>query len=334
MRILNISDAWLPQVNGVVRTIESTRDELRRRGHTVEVIGPDRFASIPCPTYPEIRLAIGQSRRMARLIDEFDPDAIHISTEGPLGWAARRYCIRRRLSFTTSFHTQFPEYVQLRTGMPLASTYALLRHFHRAASAVMVATDTLERNLQHRGFRRLARWSRGVDTDRFRPAQRGARGPGMSGRATSMSAGWRWRRISTPSCRCRLDGEKVVVGGGPSLPAFQARYPDVTFTGSKEGQDLVDAYAAADVFVFPSRTDTFGLVMLEALACGVPVAAYPVQGPADVIGDAPVGRLDEDLGRAIREALKVPSEECRSFALRYSWEACTDQFLTHLHPFR
>jgi glycosyltransferase involved in cell wall biosynthesis len=330
MRILIVSDAWLPQVNGVVRTIESTRDELRHRGHAVEVIGPDRFASIPCPTYPEIRLAIGQSRRMARLIDEFDPDAIHISTEGPLGWAARRYCIRRRLSFTTSFHTQFPEYVQLRTGMPLTSTYALLRHFHRAASAVMVATDTLERNLEHRGFRRLARWSRGVDTDRFRPAQRPERE-----RPRHLYVG----RVAVEKnldafLSLKLDGEKVVVGGGPSLPAFQAKYPDVTFTGSKEGQALVDAYADADVFVFPSRTDTFGLVMLEALACGVPVAAYPVQGPADVIGDAPVGRLDEDLGRAIREALKVPSEECRSFALRYSWEACTDQFLTHLHPFR
>lgn len=334
MRILIVSDAWLPQVNGVVRTIESTRDELRRRGHTVEVVGPDRFASIPCPTYPEIRLAIGQSRRMARLVDEFDPDAIHISTEGPLGWAARRYCIRRRLSFTTSFHTQFPEYVQIRTGMPLASTYALLRHFHRAASAVMVATDTLERNLNSRGFRRLARWSRGVDTERFRPAARPAQTLKHE-RPRHLYVG----RVAVEKnldafLSLPLDGEKVVVGGGPSLPAFQARYPDVTFTGSKEGQALVDAYADADVFVFPSRTDTFGLVMLEALACGVPVAAYPVQGPADVIGDAPVGRLDEDLGLAIREALKVPSEDCRSFALRYSWEACTDQFLTHLHPFR
>jgi glycosyltransferase involved in cell wall biosynthesis len=331
MRILLVSDAWLPQVNGVVRTIESTRDELRRRGHDVEIVGPDRFSSFPCPTYPEIRLAVGQRRKLAQLIEAFDPDAIHISTEGPLGWAARGYCMRRKLSFTTSFHTQFPEYVYLRSGVPVRWTYALLRRFHAPSKAMMVATETLQRSLEHRGFRRLVRWSRGVDTDRFRPAE--ARGEAAA--PIHLSVG----RVAVEKnleafLSLPVGGPKVVVGNGPSLASFQARYPEVRFTGSKEGAELVDQYAAADVFVFPSRTDTFGLVMLEALACGVPVAAYPVQGPVDVINGHPVGCLDHDLGRAVERALRIPRDQCREFALGYSWQACTDQFLTHLHPFK
>jgi glycosyltransferase involved in cell wall biosynthesis len=331
MRILIVSDAWLPQVNGVVRTIESTRDELLGRGHAVDVVGPDRFRSIPCPTYPEIRLAFGQRERMASLIENFDPDAIHISTEGPLGWAARRYCLKRRISFSTAFHTQFPEYVWLRSGIPLSSTYALLRHFHGASGAVMVATETLHRRLEKRGFRNLVRWHRGVDTERFRP--NGAVHPAPApvhlcvGRVAVEKNLEAFLSLPTP-------GPKVVVGDGPQLPALRSKYPDVRFTGGKTGDDLVHEYAAADVFVFPSRTDTFGLVMLEALACGTPVAAYPVQGPIDVIGDAPVGCLDDDLGRAMQRALDVPRGACRDFAMGYSWAACTDQFVHHLRPFR
>lgn len=331
MRILIISDAWTPQVNGVVRTIEATRDELVRRGHVVEVIGPDRFRSMPLPSYPEIRLAFARPRRLASMIDAFDPDAIHVSTEGPLGWAGRRYCVKRGLSFSTAFHTQFPEYVRLRTGIPLGWTYALLRRFHGRAGAVMVSTESVHRHLEGKGFRNLVRWDRGVDTDRFKPTPEPPANPAPVHLCVGRVA---VEKNLEAFLALPTKGPKVVVGDGPQLASLKARHPDVIFTGSKTGADLVAQYAAADVFVFPSRTDTFGLVMLEALACGTPVAAFPVQGPLDVIGSTDVGCLDDDLGRAIEHALRIPREVCRAFALAHSWGACTDQFLRHLRPFR
>lgn len=332
MRILIVSDAWEPQVNGVVRTLKTTRDTLIAEGHEAEVIGPDRFRSIPCPTYPEIRLALGARRRLPGMIDAFAPDAIHIATEGPLGWAARRYCLKRGLAFTTSFHTMFPDYVQLRFGVPVSWTFAQLRRFHRPAAAVMVATDSVERTLKSRGFTNLVRWTRGVDTDLFHPRDKDfLRAPrpillyvGRVAVEKNIEA-----FLSLPN-----GGTKYVVGDGPQLAALQARCPDVRFVGAKQGDELARHYAAADVFVFPSRTDTFGLVMLEALASGVPVAAYPVQGPSDVLAGTGVGCLDEDLSKAVEAALKIPCDECRAFALRHAWPVSVQQFLSHLHPLR
>ncbi len=331
MRILIVSDAWIPQVNGVVRTLEATRDELLRRGHLVEIIGPAHFRSLPMPGYPEIRLALARWHRLARLIDAFRPDAIHLATEGPLGWAARRFCLARGFDFTTAFHTQFPDYVRLRAGVPLSWTFALLCRFHRPAAAVMVATESVRQRLAARGFQNLVHWGRGVDVERFRPAGARPVNPAPVHLCVSRLAVEKNLDafLATPT-----GGPKIVVGDGPLRAALAARYPDVTFTGALSGDDLVAAYRMADVFVFPSRTDTFGLVLLEALACGTPVAAFPVAGPRDVIGDAPVGCLDEDLGRAIEQALRIPREACRAFALRHSWAACTDQFLRHLRPIR
>ena len=332
MRILIVSDAWEPQVNGVVRTLRTTRDTLIAEGHDAEIIGPDRFRSIPCPTYPEIRLALGARRKLPKMIDACSPNAIHIATEGPLGWAARRYCRRRGLEFTTSFHTMFPDYLQLRTGIPVSWTFALLRRFHRPASAVMVATESVERELKSRGFENLVRWTRGVDVDLFHPRDKDyLDGPRpvllYVGRVAVEKNIEAFLGLPNP-------GTKYVVGDGPQLAALQARFPEVRFVGAKHGEELARHYASADVFVFPSRTDTFGLVMLEALACGVPVAAYPVQGPLDVLTGSGVGALDEDLSRAVDDALKIPTKDCRAFAQKHAWPVSVRQFLSHLHPIK
>ena len=332
MRILIISDAWEPQVNGVVRTLRTTRDTLISQGHNAEVIGPDRFRSVPCPTYPEIRLALGARRGLPKLIDAYGPDAIHIATEGPLGWAARKYCLARGLEFTTSFHTMFPDYLHLRTGIPVSWTFAMLRRFHRPASAVMVATDTVEGELKSRGFINLVRWTRGVDVDLFHPRDKDyLDGPRpiqlYCGRVAVEKNIEAFLSLENP-------GAKYVVGDGPQLLTLQARFPDVRFVGAKHGEELAHHYAAADVFVFPSRTDTFGLVMLEALACGVPVAAYPVQGPIDVLEGSGVGILDEDLSNAVDRALAISNDDCRAFALDHAWPVSVQQFLGHLHPIR
>lgn len=330
MRILIVSDAWEPQVNGVVRTLKTTRDTLIAEGHTAEVIGPDRFRSLPCPTYPEIRLAIGARRRLPGMIDAFAPDAIHIATEGPLGWAARRYCLSRGLDFTTSFHTMFPDYLHMRTGIPVSWSFAVLRRFHRPASAVMVATESVEQELRDRGFANLVRWTRGVDVDLFRPGDKdfleGARPIQLYVGRVSVEKNIE-AFLSLPN-----PGTKIVVGGGPQLDALKARFPEVRFVGAKHGEDLARHYAAADVFVFPSRTDTFGLVMLEALACGVPVAAYPVTGPIDVLDGSGVGILDDDLSRGVERALTIAAEDCRAFALNHAWPVSVRQFLGHLQP--
>jgi glycosyltransferase involved in cell wall biosynthesis len=331
MKIAIISDAWLPQINGVVRTLMRTIEELQALGHETHVVSPDLFRNLPCPSYAEIRLAVLPARRLARLLDGFQPCAIHIATEGPLGYAARRYCLARGLPFTTAFHTRFPEYVKARIGMPLGAGYSVLRRFHAPASGVMVATLSLERDLDARGFRNLKRWTRGVDTAMFHPRDKAFLD---LPRPIHLYVG----RIAVEKnveafLKLDLPGSKLVVGSGPQLADLKRRYPDVRFAGPRQGEDLARHYAAADVFVFPSRTDTFGLVLLEALASGLPVAAYPVPGPLDVIDGASVGFLDEDLASAVRRALDVSPELCRDYALQFSWRRSAEQFLANLRPF-
>jgi glycosyltransferase involved in cell wall biosynthesis len=330
MRILIVSDAWYPQINGVVRTLSTVAGELRLLGHDVSVIGPDRFRTIPCPTYPDIRLAVDALGKLPQLIRAFEPDAIHISTEGPLGFAARRYCRRNGLAFTTAYHTKFPEYIQARTRIPPAWIYRLIRPFHAAAARVMVSTGSIEAELRRNGFDNIVRWSRGVDTGLFRPRDKSFLG---DPRPIALYVG---RVAVEKNIAAFLDlpfaGTKYVVGDGPQLRLLRRRYPGVRFVGMKTGEDLANYYAASDVFVFPSRTDTFGLVLLEALASGIPVAAYPVAGPLDVIGGAPVGCLDEDLAAAVAKALTVQTEACRAHALNFSWRASAEQFLRNLVP--
>ncbi|BBK39581.1 GDP-mannose-dependent alpha-mannosyltransferase [Allostella sp. ATCC 35155] len=332
MHIAIVSDAWYPQVNGVVRTLATVRAELEARDHRIDVIGPDAFRTIPCPTYPEIRLAVFPGRALARRLDELAPQAIHVATEGPLGMAARAYCRRRGLAFTTSFHTRFPEYVEARTGLPRRWLYAWMRRFHGAAAGVMVATESLTQELEGYGFRNLRRWSRGVDTELFRP---GPKDLYDLPRPINLYVG----RVAVEKnieafLSLDLPGTKVVVGDGPQRAELERRHPGAVFLGTRTGAELSRHFAAADVFVFPSRTDTFGLVMLEALAAGIPVAAFPVPGPLDVVNGHAVGVLDEDLGRAIRGALEIPGDRCRTFAESFSWGSCAEQFLSNLVPAR
>lgn len=331
MRILIVTDAWHPQVNGVVRTLTTLRQHLDAKGHEAVMITPDQFNNMPCPTYPEIRLALFPGRKMARTIESLRPCVVHIATEGPLGFTARRYCMRRGIPFTTAYHTKFPEYLEARSPIPAKWTYRGMRWFHRPSSAVMVATQTVENELVSQGFANIKRWSRGVDTQMFRPREKGfldlprpiALYCGRVAVEKNIEA-----FLSLPEPK-----SKVVVGDGPQMDMLAKKYPDVKFVGLKQGEELARFYAAADVFVFPSLTDTFGLVLLEALACGVPVAAYPVAGPLDVIGDAPVGCLHEDLAVAVREALKASPEACRAHAEKYSWAASAAQFLDNMRPF-
>jgi glycosyltransferase involved in cell wall biosynthesis len=329
-RVLVVSDAWHPQVNGVVRTMSVVTEEMRRLGDEVEVVGPDRFASLPMPGYPEIRLAIAPRRRLAAIADAFAPEAVHIATEGPLGWAMRAICLARRWGFTTSFHTRFPDYLHARTRIPTAWSWAMLRRFHEAGSGTFCATPSLARELAARGFTRVMPWSRGVDLDRFRPdaASHGEAEPWEAlPRPIFLYAG----RVAVEKSieaflALDLPGSKVVVGDGPQRAALMRRFPAAHFTGWRDNGALARAYAAADVFVFPSRTDTFGLVLLEALASGTPVAAFPVTGPLDVIGAAPVGALDEDLRAACLRALGADRAACRAHAERFSWSASAERF--------
>lgn len=331
MRLALVTDAWYPQVNGVVRTLDTVTRQLRDGGDDVLIVAPDRFRTVPCPTYPEIRLALFPGRALARLIDDFRPGAIHIATEGPLGWAARAYCRARGLPFTTAFHTRFPEYVAARFHAPVSWGYAVMRRFHAPAKRVMAANRGLMAELAGRGFPSPALWGRGVDTTLFRPRDDA---PYDLPRPVFLFTG----RVAVEKnieafIALDLPGTKLVVGDGPQRAALAKRYPDVVWAGYRQGEELARHYAGADVFVFPSRTDTFGLVLLEALACGVPVAAYPVSGPADVIGDAPVGALDEDLGRAARRALTLDRAACRAFAEDHTWAASARQFRANLWPF-
>ena len=328
MRLALVTDAWLPQTNGVVRTLSVTTTLLQRSGHSVEVLDPTGFRSVPCPTYPEIRLAWRPYRRLAAQLEALDPDSVHVATEGPLGMAARRWCLRSGRAFTTSYHTQFPEYVRARFPVPLGLSYSHLRRFHGAAAHTLVATPSMCRALEQRGFRNLELWSRGVDTDLFRP-----------GRKEFLDLPrpvWLYfGRVAVEKgiedfLRLDLPGTRLVVGDGPALADCRRRFPDAVYVGYRFGAELAAHIAACDVFVFPSRTDTFGLVLLEAMACGVPVAAYPVTGPVDVVADGVTGVLGHDLRAAALAALKLDPQACRDHALRYTWEAATGQFLGNL----
>ena len=330
MRIAIVTDAWLPQLNGVVRTLTTTCGLLRAAGHEVLVISPDLFASIPCPTYAEIRLALTRPGEVARRLREFAPGAIHVATEGPLGLAARRYCARGGVAFTTAYHTQFPDYLAKRTRLPSAWFWRYISWFHRPASRVLVATDSIREELRMHGVKQLHHWSRGVDLECFTPDAPPSPEFEELARPIQLYVG---RVAVEKNLEAFLDGShpgsKVVVGDGPALAGLRARYPDTIFLGRKSGRELAGCYAGADVFVFPSLTDTFGLVMIEALACGTPVAAFPVAGPRDIVTDD-VGALSFQLDRAIDAALYCDSAACVALARRYSWEAATAQFLEGL----
>ena len=328
MRILIATDAWHPQVNGVVRTLTSLARAASALGAELEFLTPDGFPSIEVPTYPGLRIALPNRREIERRIEAAAPEAIHIATEGPIGWWVRAYCLRRRLAFTTSYTTRFPEYVSVRTGLPLSLGYAVLRRFHDASAAIMVATASLRQELGARGFKKLGFWTRGVDTELFNPDS-----PARLDlpRPIFMTMG----RIAVEKnleafLSLDLPGSKVVVGDGPQKVQLAKQFRGAIFLGEKKGADLTAHLAAADVFVFPSLTDTFGVVQLEALACGTPVAAFPVTGPLDVIADHPIGAIDRDLRRACLRALTMSRETCRNFALGRSWENSARQFIGNL----
>lgn len=330
MRIALISDAWAPQVNGVVRTLTATADQLRHLGHDVLPITPGAFRTIPCPSYPEIRLAVSPRRNVARALERADADAIHIATEGPLGWAARRWCLERGRTFSTSFHTRFPDYLAVRTGLPTSLFWGALRRFHRPAARILVATSSLEAELRSRGLVHCHRWSRGVDVQLFSPD--GPLLPELAHlpRPIQLHVG----RIAPEKnieafLAARTPGTKVLVGDGPSLAALRSCWPDALFLGPLYGTRLAAAYRSADVFVFPSRTDTFGLVMIEALASGTPVAAYPVPGPLDIVSPE-AGALHDVLELAITAALTRDRATCAAIGQAFSWARSTEQFLDGL----
>ena len=331
MRIAIVTDAWRPQINGVVTTLGYTRRELEALGHEVRMVTPEGSRTVGLPTYPDIRLSLRPGRKVRRALQDFRPEAIHIVTEGPLGLAARRYCRRHGLPFTTSFHTRFPEYVQLRLPfVPLSWGYAFLRWFHGPATRTMVTNDTMADELTRHGLTHLVQWTRGVDTELFRPRSEDVLGVGHPvflyvGRVAVEKGLAEFLRLSLP-------GTKVVVGDGPARAHLEAEFPEAVFTGFKTGGELAAHVASADVFVFPSRTDTFGLVLYEAMACGVPVAAYPVQGPRNIVTPGVTGCLDEDLGHAASEALKLDRARCREAALGHSWRTATEELLGHLEP--
>jgi len=327
MKILVATDAWHPQINGVVRTLESLAVAVRKHGAEIEFLTGDGFPSFPLPTYQSIRCALPNAREIARRIEQAAPDAVHIATEGPIGHAARRYCLKRRLPFTTAYMTRFPEYVSARLPMPASWIYAALRRFHRAASATMVSTNSLKEELRELGFSNLVIWTRGVDTELFRPDRATLLD---LPRPIFLSVGRIALEKNLPAfLSLDLPGSKVVIGEGPQMAELRLRFPEAHFLGPMTGETLAAHIAAADVFVFPSRTDTFGIVQLEALASGVPVAAYPVAGPRDVIGDLHIGVLDENLGAACRRALTLSRDACRAFALTRSWDVSARQFLSH-----
>lgn len=329
MKIVIVTDAWEPQVNGVVRTLSQTRDHLLELGHQVEMITPEGYKTIPCPSYPSIRLAVFPGRKVRRDLASINADAVHIATEGPLGIAARKWCVNNNVQFTTSYHTQFPEYVNLRFPIPLSWSYAWFRRFHSKAVRTLVPTESQKQRLEENGFDNVVVWGRGVDTTIFTPEN-----PQQIDlpKPICMNMG---RVAIEKNIDTFLDletpGSKVVVGDGPDLEMLKQCYPDVLFVGAKFGKELASWVAAADVFVFPSKTDTFGLVLLEAMACGVPVAAYPVTGPKDVVKDGVTGCLNDDLNQAIDDALTLDSKDCIEYAQQNSWTACTQVFANYMH---
>jgi glycosyltransferase involved in cell wall biosynthesis len=333
MKIQIFTDAWSPQINGVVTTLKKTKHYLSLLGHEVDIVTPERFLTYPCPTYREIQLPVNPAWRMRRWIEDFSPQAIHIATEGPIGWTARHYCQRNGLPFSTSFHTKFPEYIESRVGLPRKWIYGLLRQFHSPAKNTMVPTPTVLKTLVEKGFSHLCLWTRGVDTELFHPNKHMPHFFGPLPQPVLLYVG----RVAVEKnlqgfLDLSLPGTKVVVGDGPLLPEYKRKYPNVIFAGTQTGENLARYYASADVFVFPSQTDTFGLVMLEALASGVPVASFPVEGPIDVIKDSRVGILDVDLKVAITEALKLKKEDCRRYAEKFSWTDSVQQFFGQLAP--
>jgi len=328
MQIAIVTDAWRPQINGVVTTLERTRAALEQLGHAVEVLSPESHRTIPCPTYPEIRLALWPRRELARALDALAPDAIHVATEGPLGMAAASYCAERGLAFTTSYHTQFPQYVRKRVPIPESWTYALLRRHHGRARRTLVATEQQRRDLVAHGFEHVVLWSRGVDTELFKP--RGREHLAVPRPVFAYMGRVAVEKNLDAFLSLELPGTQVVIGDGPDRALLESRYPRARFLGYKFGVELAQCLSSADVFVFPSRTDTFGLVMLESMACGTPVAAYPVTGPIDVVAPGVTGVLDEDLGRAALAALALDRDECRRVAAGWTWERASEQFLSHL----
>jgi glycosyltransferase involved in cell wall biosynthesis len=341
MRIAIATDAWAPQVNGVVRTLEMTVKHLRERGHEVLVLSPDRFRTVPCPGYGEIRLAVAPRFGLRKALAGFAPDIVHISTEGPIGWSTRRWCMAQDIAFTTAFHTRFPDYASVRTGLSPDFFWPVMRRFHAPSRAVLSATLRLSAELAGRGIAHTKPWTRGIDTSLFKPDVVPHPTLAPLPRPITLSVG---RVAIEKNLEAFLDAEiagtKVVVGDGPALDELKARYPDAVFTGALSGETLAQAYAAADVFVFPSKTDTFGLVMIEALACGVPVAGYPVPGPLDIIGARgrgasnklarPVGAVSESLENAIAAALHCNRADAARYGARFTWDNAVDQFLAAL----
>ena len=330
MKIMIVTDAWKPQVNGVVRTLKNTTRELTALGHRVELVTPLEFRTVPCPTYPEIRLSLFARRGVHARINAFGPDALHIATEGPLGLAARAYALKHGIPFTTAYHTRFPEYVEARFRIPTSATYRFLRWFHGPSLAVMAPTPVVKADLEKHGFTNVVLWTRGVDLDIFHPMESKVLN---TARPIFLYVG----RVAVEKnveafLKLDLPGSKWVAGEGPALAELKSRYPQVNYLGVLSQAELAKVYAAADVFVFPSRTDTFGLVLLEALACGTPVAAYPVTGPIDVLGNGDAGAMNEDLREACLDALKIDRATARAWAERFSWQAASEQFAAHLKP--
>ena len=332
MRIAIVTDAWEPQVNGVVRTLQSVRKVLESQGHKVLVISPDLFYSVPCPTYPEIRLAMVRSRTIGDLLDDFSPHAVHLATEGPVCVAARRWCLKHDFPFTTAYHTQFPDYVEARSGVPAEWVWRYIRWFHAPAQSILASTPSIRKALVDHGLTQVRHWGRGVDLANFRPGL--APHPVMAELEGPVQL-----YVGRVAVEKNLEaflasghpGTKVVVGDGPARTALAAKYPQARFLGPMFGAELASAYAAADVFVFPSKTDTFGLVMIEALACGTPVAAYPVTGPVDILTPE-TGAMDEDLDVAIAMALTRDRAACADYGRSFTWEASAHQFLMALVP--
>ena len=331
MRILVATDPWHPQVNGVVRTLAMMAEAAKEFGDEVSFLTPESFRTFAMPSYPDLRLALPGPSKTARLIEAARPDSIHIATEGPIGLLVRRYCRKHALAFTTSFHTRFPEYISARLPIPESWIWAALRRFHGPSQAVMAATPALAAELRQRGFRNVVLWPRGVDAKLFHPR---AVDLGLP-RPVFVCVG---RVAVEKNLEAFLDldlpGTKLIVGDGPARASLARRYPQAVFLGARQGEELAQAYAASDVFVFPSRTDTFGLVLLEALASGLPVAAFPVTGPRDVIGAEPVGVLDEDLRTACLKALKIAPQACLEFAAKHTWEASARAFVDQMADIR
>ncbi len=336
MRIMLVTDAWEPQVNGVVRTMKRVIAECEAMGHDWDIVSPnDGFRTIPLPTYPEIKLAFGAKPQIEERLLEFEPDAVHIATEGPLGWAARSICLKHKMPFTSSYHTRFPEYLNARLPIPLWAGYKYVRQFHRYSGRVMVATVSMIEELQTRGFKNIAAWSRGVDTDLFHPSKRTEdRGPykGMKGPIFLNVGRVAVEKNIESFLKLDLPGTKVVVGDGPAREELMQKYPDAIFPGSKFGDELGTYFANADVFCFPSLTDTFGLVILEAMAAGTPVAGFNVSGPKDLIPGTNAGAINDDLAQACLDCLELDRETAHKHAQAFSWTACAEQFLENLDP--